>query len=201
MDDPVVAGDAIKSELAAGQPRIIAAWLGPTRLATAILFATITNIVAYLPFLLLTGDTGRFLYSLPIVIACSLVASPYGIDDVYPAAWLLPAAPQDRAVHCRAAQVWLRGVLLPGRRLRRSDIAGRSCWRRLCFSRFGAFAMSRLKQQFFPKDLSYLSYRRCVAARRCAPCRYGTNRAAAPRWSSGRLRKNTVSRIATYSIS
>ena len=38
VDDPVVAGDAIKRELQAGQPPIIAAWLGPTKLATAILF-------------------------------------------------------------------------------------------------------------------------------------------------------------------
>ena len=75
VDDPVVAGDAIKRELASGHSRRIAAWLGPTKLATAIVYATITNIVAYLPFLLLNGDTGKFLYSLPIVIACSLVAS------------------------------------------------------------------------------------------------------------------------------
>ena len=59
IDDPVVAGDAIKRDIARGVPRAIAAWLAPTRLATAILFATITNIVAYLPFLTLTGDTGR----------------------------------------------------------------------------------------------------------------------------------------------
>ena len=51
VDDPVVAGDAIKRELDRGHPSIVAAWLGPTKLATAILFATITNIVAYLPFL------------------------------------------------------------------------------------------------------------------------------------------------------
>ena len=75
VDDPVVAGDAIKRELGAGHPRTIAAWLGPTKLANAILFATITNIVAYVPFLLLPGDTGQFLYSLPVVIGCSLVAS------------------------------------------------------------------------------------------------------------------------------
>ena len=75
VDDPVVAGDAIKRELAAGKPRGIAAWLGPTKLATAILYATITNIVAYLPFLLLSGTTGQFLYSLPVVMTCSLVAS------------------------------------------------------------------------------------------------------------------------------
>ena len=47
----------------------------PTKLANAILYATITNIVAYLPFLILPGDTGVFLYTMPVVIACSLVAS------------------------------------------------------------------------------------------------------------------------------
>ena len=35
VDDPVVAGDAIKRDLAHGHPSIIAAWLGPTKLATA----------------------------------------------------------------------------------------------------------------------------------------------------------------------
>src|SRR5262249_50829559 len=75
VDDPVVAGDAIKRSLAEGQSPLVAAWLGPTKLAKAIMFATITNIAAYLPFLLLTGNTGEFLYTLPIVMACSLVAS------------------------------------------------------------------------------------------------------------------------------
>src|SRR4029078_11620604 len=45
FDDPVVGGDAIKRDLAVGHPPIIAAWLGPTKLATAIVYATITNIV------------------------------------------------------------------------------------------------------------------------------------------------------------
>ena len=66
VDDPVVAGDAIKRALNEGKNPIVAAWLGPTKLATAILFATITNIVAYLPLLLITGDTGKFIYTLPI---------------------------------------------------------------------------------------------------------------------------------------
>jgi len=63
VDDPVVAGDAIKRDLQHGHPPIISAWLGPTKLAHAILYATITNIVAYLPFLMLSGSTGQFLYS------------------------------------------------------------------------------------------------------------------------------------------
>ena len=75
VDDPVVAGDSIKRSLAEHHPPVIASWLGPTKLAHAILFATITNIVAYLPFLLLTGTTGEFLFSLPVVMTCSLVAS------------------------------------------------------------------------------------------------------------------------------
>ncbi len=75
VDDPVVAGDAIKRSLADGWTREQSAWLGPTKLARAILFATITNIVAYLPLLTMGGDVGKFIYSLPVVLACSLVAS------------------------------------------------------------------------------------------------------------------------------
>jgi multidrug efflux pump subunit AcrB len=75
VDDPVVAGDAIKRELAAGRPRMFAAWQGPTKLGRAILFATVTNIVSYLPFLMLGGDNRRFLYTLPIVMTCALIAS------------------------------------------------------------------------------------------------------------------------------
>src|SRR5439155_23650424 len=63
VDDPVVAGDAIKRSLAEGWKPLVAAWLGPVKLATAILFATITNIVAYLPLLALGGDVGRFIFT------------------------------------------------------------------------------------------------------------------------------------------
>src|SRR5262249_19089051 len=75
VDDPVVAGDAIKRELAHGQPRSMAAWLGPDKPSKAILYATIANIAAYFPFLLRSGAVGRYIYSLPMTIGCSLVAS------------------------------------------------------------------------------------------------------------------------------
>ncbi|HYQ03052.1 MAG TPA: efflux RND transporter permease subunit [Polyangiaceae bacterium] len=93
IDDPVVAGDAIKRDLARGLPRRIAAWLAPTRLASAIMFATITNIVAYLPFLTLTGDTGRFIYSLPVVLTASLVASRLVSMSFVPQPWHFWIAP------------------------------------------------------------------------------------------------------------
>src|SRR5262249_57758621 len=55
--------------------RVVEAWLGPPGLGRAIVFATATNIIAYLPFLIMSGDVGRFIFALPVVIACSLVAS------------------------------------------------------------------------------------------------------------------------------
>lgn len=75
VDDPVVAADGINRELAAGQPRSSAAWLGPFKLRRAIFFGTIINIVAFLPLVLLPGDMGAFIISLPIVITLALVSS------------------------------------------------------------------------------------------------------------------------------
>jgi len=75
VDDPVVASDGINRELAEGRPRRIAAWLGPYRLRRAIFFGTLINIVAFLPLVLLPGDMGAFIFSLPIVMTLALVSS------------------------------------------------------------------------------------------------------------------------------
>ena len=157
VDDPVVAGDAIKRDLAAGHPRHIAAWLGPTKLATAILFATITNIVAYLPFLFLPGDMGTFLYSLPIVITCSLVASRLVSMTFIPLLGYYLLRPKSEPTV---------------EELRRTGFAS---W----YYRFGTYAIAhrwaflagavvflvigfglagQLKTQFTPQDLQYVSY-------------------------------------------
>jgi multidrug efflux pump subunit AcrB len=157
VDDPVVAGDAIKRELAAGHPPIIAAWLGPTKLATAIVYATITNIVAYVPFLLLSGDTGRFLYSLPVVIACSLVASRLVSMSFIPLLGYYLLRPktepaiEERRKKGFAARYYRLGTWAIDHRWR--VLAGS-----LVFLVLGGLLMTQLRRQFFPKDLSYLSY-------------------------------------------
>ena len=151
---PVVAGDAIKRELGHGLPRDLAAWIGPSKLAKAIVFATITNIVAYLPFLLLTGDTSL------------LSVQPAGGDDgdaarvgdrlVHAADCLLldQAAGARRPAHGRAART-------VGFYYRVGDFALRHRWGVLVGSlgilAAGWMFMSRLNPQFFPK-ISYLSY-------------------------------------------
>ena len=157
VDDPVVAGDAIKRDLAKGHSPLIAAWLGPTKLATAILFATITNIVAYLPFLLLPGDTGRFLVTLPIVITASLVASRIVSMTFIPLLgyYLLKPKAEPSIEERRRS-----GFASIYYRFGRLAIQHRWAFLAASFTLLvgGAFTASQLKQAFFPKDLQYLSW-------------------------------------------
>ena len=157
VDDPVVAGDAIKRDLALGHERSVAAWLGPTKLAKAILYATITNIVAYLPFLMINGTSGEFLYSLPVVLACSLIASRLVSMTFIPLLgyYLLRPKPEktieERRTKGFAAQYYRVGTWAIEHRWK--VMAGS-----LGFLVLGGVLMSQLKTQYFPKDLSYLSY-------------------------------------------
>ena len=75
VDVPVVASDGINRELHKGEPRLRAAWLGPLHLRHPMVFCTFINIFAFLPLLLLSGDKGEFMKSLPIVITISLLAA------------------------------------------------------------------------------------------------------------------------------
>ena len=159
VDDPVVANDAIKLELRAGKAYDVAAWLGPTKLAKAIMYATITNIVAYLPYLLLSGDKGRFLYSLPVVIGCSLVASRIVSMTFIPfiAQYLLrPGHNAGKSV----ADLRVQGFT--GRYYKLASALIEHRWKALGISLVivaVAFVMkSQLKDQFFPYDLSHLAY-------------------------------------------
>jgi multidrug efflux pump subunit AcrB len=159
VDDPVVAGDAIKRSLAEGWKPLVAAWLGPTKLATAILFATITNIVAYLPFLALPGDTGQFIWSLPVVMTASLVASRLVSMSFVPLlGYYLLKAP-------KKAEATIEERREKGFAKFYYQVVGKAIDHRkivyfvaLCILTGGIVATRRIKEMFFPKDLSYLSY-------------------------------------------
>jgi multidrug efflux pump subunit AcrB len=159
VDVPVVAGDAIKRELDTGKSRLVASWLGPTKLSHAMLYATITNIVAYLPLLLLTGNIGKFLYSMPVVLTCSLVAALIVSKTFIPllSYYLLrpskkPAVPLAERRHLGFAGWYYRVGRWAIEHRWRVAVAS------LGFLALGGFIMKQLKPQFFPKDLQYLSY-------------------------------------------
>jgi multidrug efflux pump subunit AcrB len=157
VDDPVVAGDSIKRMLAEGHPNIIAAWLGPTKLATAILYATITNIVAYVPFLLLTGSTGEFLYSLPVVMTCSLIASRLVSMSFVPylGYYLLKPVKEKTLEELKSG-----GLMGWYARIAKISIDHR--WKffvgSLAFLVVGFAIFGQLKSAFFPEDVQYWSY-------------------------------------------
>ncbi|MGE0102673.1 MAG: efflux RND transporter permease subunit [Blastocatellales bacterium] len=159
VDDPVVAGDAIKRELAAGEKPEIAAWLGPTKLATAIMYATLTNIVAYLPFLMVSGDMGEFIYSLPVVLTITLVASRLVTLTFIPllGVYLLrPGRKPEPTIEER------RSKGLAGLYYRLGGWAIDHRWRVLALSILilvgGMFLFTQLRQLLFPDDDAYLSY-------------------------------------------
>jgi multidrug efflux pump subunit AcrB len=159
VDVPVVSGDGIKRGLAEGLPRKVAAWLGPTKLATAIFFATITNVIAYLPFLMLTGNTGQFLKSLPIVMTasllCALVVSMTFIPFL---GYYIQRPPKEK--EARIEEKRERGFYGFYNKLVGRAIAHR--WivllGSLVFLVAGGLFASRLKQQFFPEDVQYWFY-------------------------------------------
>jgi multidrug efflux pump subunit AcrB len=159
VDVPVVAGDAIKRELGRGLPGRIAAWLGPTKLATAMLYATITNIVAYLPFLLITGDTGRFIYSLPLVLTASLVASRIVSMTFLPLLGMVLMRPP-KALEVSIGERRKKGFARLYSRLVEHAIRRR--WLVLggfaSLFALGVVVVRDVKQSFFPTDHNYLSY-------------------------------------------
>jgi multidrug efflux pump subunit AcrB len=159
VDDPVVANDAIKRELAHGLPRLHAAWLGPTKLARAILYATATNIIAYLPFLMLTGSTGDFLYSLPVVMTAALVSSRLVSMTFIPLLGYYLLRPRRKA-EPTIEERRERGFY--GFYYRTAGLAIRFRWAVLALSLVfvagGALVATRLKSQFFPEDVQYWSY-------------------------------------------
>ena len=159
VDDPVVAGDSIKRMLAEGQPRIVAPWLGPTKIATAIMYATITNIVAYLPFLLVTGNTGEFLYSLPIVMTCALIASRLASMTFIPLLGyyiLRPDKEPEKPIEVR------RSSGFTGKYASVAKFAIDHRWKvaigSLAFLLLAGFLFKQLRTSFFPDDVQYWSY-------------------------------------------
>jgi multidrug efflux pump subunit AcrB len=159
VDDPVVAGDSIKRMLAEGQPRIVAPWLGPTKIATAIMYATVTNIVAYLPFLMITGTTGEFIYSLPVVMTTALVCSRLASMTFIPLLGYYLLRPDKKP---EAPIEERRTTGFTGKYAAVAKFAIEHRWKvaigSLAFLVLGGFLFSQLKTSFFPDDVQYWSY-------------------------------------------
>ena len=75
VDEAIVVGENIYRHMEMGKSKYDAAIDGAVEMYPAVLTATATTIFAFLPILLMTGDTGRFMQILPIMISILLLSS------------------------------------------------------------------------------------------------------------------------------
>lgn len=75
VDDAVVVGEDIFHKMSEGMSRIDAAIHGAREMSMPVIFAVITNVLAFLPLLFVPGTTGQFFQVLPAVVIAVFVVS------------------------------------------------------------------------------------------------------------------------------
>ena len=75
VDEAIVVGENIYRHMEMGKDKYTAARDGAMEMYPAVLTATATTIFAFLPILLMTGETGKFMQILPIMISVLLLSS------------------------------------------------------------------------------------------------------------------------------
>ncbi len=75
VDEAIVVGENIYRHLEMGKDKMSAAFDGAIEMYPAVLTATATTIFAFLPILMMTGETGIFMRILPIMISILLLSS------------------------------------------------------------------------------------------------------------------------------
>ncbi len=75
VDEAIVVGENIYRHMEMGKDNMTAAIDGSVEMFPAVLTATATTVFAFLPILMLTGETGLFMKILPIIISILLISS------------------------------------------------------------------------------------------------------------------------------
>jgi len=75
VDDAVVVGEDIFHKMSEGMSRLDAAVHGAREMSMPVVFAVVTNVLAFLPLLFVPGQTGQFFEVLPSVVIAVFVVS------------------------------------------------------------------------------------------------------------------------------
>jgi multidrug efflux pump subunit AcrB len=84
VDDAIVIGENIYEHRLQGEDALPAAIRGAKEMAAPVIFSILTNIVAFIPLMMIPGETGKFWYPLPIVVVIILAVS------LFEALYILP---------------------------------------------------------------------------------------------------------------
>ncbi len=75
VDDAIVVNDNIERHLAMGSEAYRASVSGTREVAVPILAATVATVSAFAPLMFIPGDIGEFVYTLPVVVSVTMLAS------------------------------------------------------------------------------------------------------------------------------
>lgn len=114
VDDAVIIGEEVFENVQQGATRQEAAIIGAKKMAVPVLFAVLTNIVAFIPLLFVPGQTGRFFAAIPMVVIALFVISL--VESLF----ILPA----HLAHAKAIDPSGRGLLAAIARAQRWLAAG-----------------------------------------------------------------------------
>jgi multidrug efflux pump subunit AcrB len=84
VDDAVVIGENVYEHRLQGEDALPAAIRGTKEIARPVIFSILTNIVAFIPLMMIPGETGKFWYPLPVVVVIILAVS------LFEALYILP---------------------------------------------------------------------------------------------------------------
>lgn len=85
VDDAVIIGENVFLLNQQGMPRMQAAIVGARQMAVPVIFAVITNIVAFVPLMFVPGRTGRFFAAIPVVVITVFTISLFESLFILPA--------------------------------------------------------------------------------------------------------------------
>jgi len=104
VDNAIVVAEDIRSRLERGEERQTACIASGKALAVPLLTSSLTTILAFLPMLLLQGQTGEYAFSLPMVVMILLLGSWLLSMYMTPAMcfWFMKVKPVARAATARA---------------------------------------------------------------------------------------------------
>jgi len=85
VDDAVIIGENVFLLNQQGMPRMEAAIVGAKQMAVPVIFAVVTNIVAFIPLMFVPGQTGRFFAAIPVVVITVFTISLFESLFILPA--------------------------------------------------------------------------------------------------------------------
>ncbi|HVR36616.1 MAG TPA: efflux RND transporter permease subunit, partial [Methylomirabilota bacterium] len=84
VDDAIVVGENIHTELQTGKPPLQAAIDGCRRVAVPVIFSVLTTVAAFAPMTMVEGNTGKVMRGIPLIVIPTLIFS------LIESMWVLP---------------------------------------------------------------------------------------------------------------